>query len=70
MQKVLGAQGPHGELTELSVTGAQELAAAAEAVAVETAESERTATSSTMILHGAIAIGAGATAASLLDTAG
>jgi len=29
MQKVPGLHGPHGELTELSVTGAQELAAAA-----------------------------------------
>ena len=28
MQNVPGAQGPHGELTELSVTGAQVLAAA------------------------------------------
>src|SRR5262245_5892316 len=52
MQKEPGAQGPQGELTELSVTGAQELAATA-----DTAESERALTSSTaMTFHGAGAI--------------
>lgn len=44
-------QGNHGELTELSVTGGQELAAAA----AETAELDRSSASigSTSILHGA-----------------
>ncbi len=34
MQKTPGAQGAHGELVEVSVTGGQELAAAAETVGV------------------------------------
>src|SRR5262245_33927280 len=67
MQKVPGAQGPQGELTELSVTGAHELAAAAETATAE----ERASTSSTaMTLHGAGAIvgkGRGAGAATTAD---
>ena len=62
MQNVLGAQGPHGELTELSVTGAQEVVAAAVVVALKvlTWESLIVATG-----HGA---GSGAGAGSITPT--
>ena len=57
MQKPPVAQGPHGELVELSVTGGQELVA----VAVADEESPMTTGSSTTAtLHGAIvAVGSG-----------
>ena len=55
MQNVPGAQGPHGELTELSVTGAQELVAAAAEV-VELARDSKSLIATS--LHGAT-VGAG-----------
>ena len=44
MQNVPGAQGPHGELTELSVTGAQVLAAVVAAMLALSLESLTVAT--------------------------
>jgi len=63
MQNTPGAQGPHGELTELSVTGAQELAVAADVVALFVALADPIVSKSLITaLQGAGAIAAGSIA--------
>jgi hypothetical protein len=71
MQKVLGAHGPHGELTELSVIGGQEVATAVAKVELEAERASKLLLSTATALHGAIAtaLGSTATAAALLDVA-